>query len=193
MVHFFQTDWIYDEVSFKEGTEHFSTRWRGWNTGAKPRNTVTLLPSCNLLELTGHPKMSGKVARIGVGSGRGWPRSVTSCLTALGGEGALWFIQKLSTLGEKKRIAKFAFNDMSLKTKTIAAALIFLPFLLLGEQSALACCFGFPLKDFLTPNRVPPAAPPFTSLHNQQRRWCFISAETGRSGPSSPARQSVLS
>lgn len=71
--------------------------------GAKPRNTVMLLSSCNLSELTGHPKMSGKVACIGVGSGSSWSAwSVTSYLTALWGEGALWFIQKLSTLGKKK-------------------------------------------------------------------------------------------
>lgn len=37
--------------------------------GAKPRNTVMLRSLCNLSELTGHPKKSGKVACTEVGSG----------------------------------------------------------------------------------------------------------------------------
>lgn len=55
---------------------------------------------------------------------------------------------------------------MYLKTKTITAALIFLPFLSLEEHSALACCLGFPLNAFLTQIRAhqqPLHLPPSTT------------------------------
>lgn len=44
--------------------KHLPNRW----PHAKPRNTVMLLSSCNLSELIGHLKISGKVAWVGSGA-----------------------------------------------------------------------------------------------------------------------------
>lgn len=193
----FHANWIYDEVSFKEGTECFSTHWHGWNI-KKPLTWCKAQKHCYApfltSDLTGHPKMWGKVAHIGAGSGPADQHSLWQMIWQhYGGGRAVFYLKTDFSGGRKEGITKFAFNDMHFKTKTITAALIFLPFLLLGAQSALACCLGFLLNSFLTQIRALWQAAPPLPCAQPASSVVFHQHKAGPAGVSGPALQSVPS
>lgn len=159
----FHANWIYDEVSSKEGTEHSSTYWHGWSIN-KP------LTWCKAQKYCYAPFLWGKVACIGAGSGPADQHSLWQMIQQHcdGGEDCglfkNWFLWK----EKKKGITKFAFNGMYFKTQNSYSCINFSSFSFAWSTVSPCLLLRIPAEHLLDSNQSPLAgSSSVASAHSQ--------------------------